>query len=240
MIIIPDIHGRTFWKEGVSKKRETEKVIFLGDYLEPYTSQEGVTHEDAYNNFLEIIEYKKAHMDDCILLLGNHDFACIDKSMISCRHDYLNGKRNRNTFHDNLELFDIAYYIMIGDIKYVFSHSGIHKEWYNEIHKTDSEKNTEMCSLLNTMFHRNYVDLIPYLSMYSWYRGHSPYKFGSCVWADCREWVSLSDDEMFDNVYQIFGHTQLIEEPIITERWADIDCRKAFRLDEENGKLIQI
>ena len=66
------------------------------------------------------------------------------------------------------------------------------------------------------------------------------YKFGSCIWADCREWASLSDDDMFDNVYQIFGHTQLMEEPVITERWANLDCRKAFRLDEGNGKLIQI
>ena len=240
MIIIPDIHGRTFWRDAVSMKGETEKVIFLGDYLEPYTDRERITHEDAYNNFLEIIEYKKAHMDDCILLLGNHDFACIDRSMISWRHDYLNEERNRKTFHDNMELFDIAHYILIGDIKYVFTHSGIHKEWYEGIYKSDSEKNTEMCTLLNMMFHRNYEDLIPYLSMYSRYRGYSPYKFGSCVWADCREWASLSDDDMFDNVYQIFGHTQLMEEPIITERWANLDCRKAFRLDEENGKLIQI
>lgn len=240
MIIIPDIHGRTFWKDAVSKEGETEKVIFLGDYLEPYTDQEGITHEDAYKNFLEIIEYKKAHMDDCILLLGNHDFACIDRSMISCRHDYFNEERNRNIFHDNMELFDIAHYILIGDIKYVFTHSGIHKKWYEEIYKTVSDKDVEMCTLLNTMFHRNYEDLIPYLSMYSRYRGFSYYTFGSCVWADCREWASLSDDDMFDNVYQIFGHTQLMEEPVITERWANLDCRKAFRLDEENGKLIQI
>ena len=240
MIIIPDIHGRTFWKDAVSKKDETEKVIFLGDYLEPYTSREGITHEDAYNNFLEIIEYKKQHMDDCILLLGNHDFACIDRNMISCRHDYFNEERNRNVFHDNMELFDIAHYIIIGDTKYVFTHSGIHKKWFDEIYKTDSEKNTEMCTLLNTMFHRNYEDLIPYLCMYSQYRGFSPYKLGSCVWADCREWASLSDDDMFENVYQIFGHTLLMEEPVITERWANLDCRKAFRLDEENGKLIKI
>ena len=90
------------------------------------------------------------------------------------------------------------------------------------------------------MFHRNYEDLIPYLSMYSRYRGFSLYKFGSCVWADCRVWASLSDDDMFENVYQIFGHTQLMEEPVITERWANLDCRKAFRLDEDNGELIQI
>ena len=46
MIIIPDTHCRTFWKDAVRKKGETEKVIFLGDYLEPYTEQEGITVEN--------------------------------------------------------------------------------------------------------------------------------------------------------------------------------------------------
>ena len=40
MIIIPDIHGRSFWKDAV-KGRENEKIIFLGDYTDPY-SYEGI------------------------------------------------------------------------------------------------------------------------------------------------------------------------------------------------------
>ena len=34
-LIIPDIHGRTFWQQAV-RDHETEKIIFLGDYVNPY------------------------------------------------------------------------------------------------------------------------------------------------------------------------------------------------------------
>lgn len=33
ILIIPDVHGRTFWKYAIDKY---DKVIFLGDYLDPY------------------------------------------------------------------------------------------------------------------------------------------------------------------------------------------------------------
>ena len=35
MIIIPDTHGLEFWKDAVSKRQDDEKIIFLGDYLDP-------------------------------------------------------------------------------------------------------------------------------------------------------------------------------------------------------------
>ena len=72
MIIIPDIHGRTFWKDCV-KGHENEEIIFLGDYLDPYPA-EWITRKEAILNFQEILEFKKAHMNNVILLLGNHDF----------------------------------------------------------------------------------------------------------------------------------------------------------------------
>ena len=34
MIIIPDIHGRDFWKEVTAI--EDEEFVFLGDYVDPY------------------------------------------------------------------------------------------------------------------------------------------------------------------------------------------------------------
>ena len=38
IIIIPDVHGRTFWREAIEKYRNKEntQIIFLGDYLDPY------------------------------------------------------------------------------------------------------------------------------------------------------------------------------------------------------------
>ena len=41
VLVIPDIHGRTYWKEATAKYPNLP-VIFLGDYLDPY-SYEGIT-----------------------------------------------------------------------------------------------------------------------------------------------------------------------------------------------------
>lgn len=237
MIICADIHGRTFWKEAIEKKDEDEKIIFLGDYMEPY-SDEGITHDMAYSNFLEILEYKKNHMDDCILILGNHDFACIDKDMISCRHDYLNEIRNKKVYTENMDLFDLTYSIDVNEKKYVFSHSGIHKEWFDSIKKDDMNENEQPWDYLNRKFKEDYESLLGYLNIYSHYRGWTYTRYGSCIWADCREWdIKIPE---YDGVYQIFGHTMLIEKPIILEHWANLDCRKPFRLNEETGELLSL
>ena len=48
ILIIPDVHGREFWKEA---KDYPGKIVFLGDYLDPYTYYEGITTEQALENF---------------------------------------------------------------------------------------------------------------------------------------------------------------------------------------------
>ena len=36
LLIIPDIHGRSFWKKAVEENIDrVSKVIFIGDYLDP-------------------------------------------------------------------------------------------------------------------------------------------------------------------------------------------------------------
>ena len=44
--IIPDVHGRQFWKDVIPRKDEFEKIIFLGDYLDPY-GFEGISNLNA-------------------------------------------------------------------------------------------------------------------------------------------------------------------------------------------------
>lgn len=56
ILIIPDVHGRTFWKKALDTG-EYEKVIFLGDYVDPYEF-DGITSEVALDNFKSIIAYK--------------------------------------------------------------------------------------------------------------------------------------------------------------------------------------
>ena len=72
ILVCGDIHGRRFWKKPCENIEDYDKVIFLGDYLDPYDF-EGITVIDAIKNFEEIIEFKKNNVDKVILLLGNHD-----------------------------------------------------------------------------------------------------------------------------------------------------------------------
>lgn len=239
MIYIPDVHGRQFWKDAVKKRKDGELVVFLGDYMEPY-SHEGITHEDSYNTFLEILEYKKENPDTTVLLLGNHDFACIDREMISCRHDYENHERNQKLFLDNLDLFDITHRTEINGVTYLASHAGFHKEWLETFKLiTGLQFNDEDApEYLNKMLHENYKLILSGLGIISRYRGGYEH-YGSCIWADVREYARKPSSMIYDNTFQIFGHTQLIDEPVIECDFACIDCRAAFRLNEE-GKLEKL
>ena len=36
VLVVPDVHGRLFWKEPVERYlEEVDRVVFLGDYLDP-------------------------------------------------------------------------------------------------------------------------------------------------------------------------------------------------------------
>lgn len=74
IIIFGDCHGDPSWKNGLEYfySHPECKFIFLGDYLDPYTRYEGITHEDAYNNLLEVLEFARANPLRIILLYGNH------------------------------------------------------------------------------------------------------------------------------------------------------------------------
>ena len=94
MIIIPDVHGRRFWRDAV-KGHEEDKIVFLGDYVDPY-EWEGITPGDAFLELKDIIAFKKAHPDNVTLLLGNHDLGYLDYAICTCRMSIaLHGKIKR-------------------------------------------------------------------------------------------------------------------------------------------------
>lgn len=126
VIILPDIHGRTFWKYALEHIDEFDKVIFLGDYLDPYP-HEGITFDESVENFKEILEFKKNNIDKVELLIGNHDCHYIWLDFMNCsRLNRSRRKEMNKLYNDNYELFRIAY--LLND-KYLFSHAGVYKEW---------------------------------------------------------------------------------------------------------------
>ena len=100
--------------------------------------------------------------------------------------------------------------------KYLFSHSGVLPKWLESNKLTLEDLETLPLS------HNALMDVSPYRGGWN--------EAGSCVWGDVREYAVA---EHIPDIYQIFGHTQLAEEPIIEKDWADLDCRKAFVLEND-------
>ena len=98
-LIIPDVHGRRFWRTAVDRCPNSE-VIFLGDYLDPY-SWEGISHDEAFREMMDIIDFKKANRERVTLLLGNHDLGYLDERINTCRRDEYGAERNRKMLESN-------------------------------------------------------------------------------------------------------------------------------------------
>ena len=237
VLIIPDVHGRTFWKEAINKFPIEDypnlQIIFLGDYLDPYTSYEGINKEDAFVNFEDILDY--ARMDNRVqLLIGNHDwhyFVNLDE----CRMDKVRERDIEHMFVSNMDLFRLSKTIELDGCKYLFSHAGFTQRFLDDVAamangeiaqwnpgkdenfvdpKTDSRYIwINNISKINTTYNfelfeeclKNYSDTFYSCipSMVSRERG-GWYPFGSMIWADVHEHLYQIDIKGF---YQIFGHT---------------------------------
>ena len=233
MIIIPDVHGRVFWKEVV--KNSEDKIIFLGDYVDPYPG-ENISLTGALDNLSEIIDYKKSNPSKVILLLGNHDFMYMDSehNKYSCRHDFENEPKITKLLMNNRDLFQMDYSIEVKNKLYIFSHAGILKPWIEKYKNLFGEFPGSL-DKINELYKKWDPEFISSLLEISYYRGGWS-DFGSMIWSDVRE-HSVSCEE---NVYQIFGHTQLKDKPIIEKHFADLDCRRPFFFDEKTGDIKEI
>ena len=233
MIIIPDVHGRVFWKEIV--KNSEDKIIFLGDYVDPYPG-ENISLTGALDNLSEIIDYKKSNPSKVILLLGNHDFMYMDSehNKYSCRHDFENEPKITKLLMGNRDLFQMDYSIEVKNKLYIFSHAGILKPWIEKYKNLFGEFPGSL-DKINELYKKWDPEFISSLLEISYYRGGWS-DFGSMIWSDVREHLVSCEE----NVYQIFGHTQLKDKPIIEKHFADLDCRRPFFFDEKTGDIKEI
>lgn len=225
ILIIPDVHGRTFWKAAMNPDNY-EKVVFLGDYADPYEI-EGITVSMALDNFKEIIALKQQHPDKVILLLGNHDLHYYSKyyreRAQSSRYSPMAAVTLERLFQDNRQLFQLVWETDLGGSRYLFSHAGINQGWLKrnleQIGQPDENH-------LNRLLLTN--EGIGTLAQVGRIRGGG-FQSGSIVWADVDELIA---SDPLPGTYQIFGHTQQYDAPIITKDFACLDCRAAFSLDQ--------
>lgn len=237
--IIPDCHGRLFWEDIIPEKDNFDKIIFLGDYLDPYSSYEKISKEQALENFKKIIEFKKNNSDKVVLLLGNHDASyAISIRVCDCRCDYDNYNEIQKLFRNNFDLFELFYKFKQKDKDFLFSHAGIADEWL----KDWCPNNINVLDWLDNLWKVSKKDIDSsiigsVLGSVSYYRGGTDLA-GSIVWRDALERIS----DKFG--YQIFGHTMLMN-PVATNNWACLDCKRIFVLSNDelynfNGEKLEI
>ena len=261
--MIPDIHGRKFWRKAVANNiGKVDKIIFLGDYLDPYQNEieenpELMECNDFYDsqNLLmmleDIISLKKNEPGKYILLTGNHTDSYIwSKFRAASRTDYKNWEKYHKFFSENLEYFNLVWI----ENNTIFSHAGISEGWAEavavELSLTINLNNPvkSIARYLSNVNLNNILDkkLIRLLGNISSYRGGDSY-YGSCEWADIMEHIDHYQSEVQeklvplgeDGIYQVFGHTQLQKE-LITDKWACLDCRKGFIVDTLTHEIVEV
>lgn len=244
ILVLPDIHGRQFWKEPCKNIDQYDKVVFLGDYMDPYDF-EHISVEEALVNFEEIVDFAKQHTNKVVMLLGNHDMPYFSKTYKSfswwhCRHSKKFHNEISNMFNEHRDWFKIIHI----ENNVVFSHAGIRKDWIKVMNKQFRKNNlpvieikdlpndfTKLNNILNSEREQGLGDFV------SEYRGGDS-SVGSCVWADVHE--HYSPDE-YAKVKQVFGHTLQARynsyggisygKPLITDRYMMLDNCKAYELN---------
>ena len=252
ILVIPDIHGRTFWKESIKKYIDAvDRIVFLGDYLDPYEGESGLA-DDIFENFLQIVDLKRNNMEKVILLKGNHDqhysskifeeFAC------GSRIDKHNWQKYHDFFNENRTVFQLAHLEEMNDIPYVFTHAGLtlywlHKANTNVWHLPDNKVSIASLDIIERI---NLLDADEQgqdlLAIVGRYRSWLGEKTGSVLWADVEEHAIPDAHKAYglDKVFQVFGHTKLNAscDKLEFDNFAMIDSQQCFIIDEDKKVKI--
>jgi len=232
ILIIPDVHGRTFWKAAV-KSGNYKKIVFLGDYTDPY-EMDGITNTDALKNFRSIIDFKRHHPEKVVLLLGNHDLHYFSQYYYELagggRYDPISAVVLQRLFVKYHDHFQLAWETDLGHKHYLFSHAGITQSWLTRNMELIRKPNAGHLNLL-LYFNEGLESLAQVGEMRC-----GDYPSGSIVWADVEEMLV---SKPISNIYQIVGHSMQFDGPIITKQFACLDCRAAFSLDS-NGTFTPV
>jgi hypothetical protein len=224
ILIIPDTHGRDFWKPVKQLVNNYDKIIFLGDYVDPYPYEFTLSYDElrikTLTDFQDIIDFAKNN-SNIILLDGNHLLHYVNPTLACSRFDFLLAKDIKMMYEYNKPLFH-SYYC-VDDI--LFTHAGISEEWVKDIQSLKQYQTDNIIELLNNC-------TIEELMMCGPYRGGNS-KHSGPEWLDVHEFEWLTP---LSEYYQIFGHTQLTN-PIITNQYACLDTRQLYVLNTETKQI---
>ena len=224
ILIIPDVHGRTFWKEAIDRE-DFGTIIFLGDYVDPYPSED-ITAGQAVDNFKVLLRHVEGR-NNVVLLLGNHDLHYYSKLFarlaMSSRYWYSGDYLTIEVFEEHKSQFRLAWETTLNGHHYLLTHSGVCGKWLSANRELVG---TASADELNHLLESD--EGIRALAQVSKRRGGF-HAGGSIVWGDVHD---ILEDNGLPDVYQIFGHSQQRERPVITDHLACLDVRRPFVLRE--------
>lgn len=230
LIVVPDVHGRSFWRDPIEHIKDFDNIIFLGDYVDPY-EDEDISRQDAIQVLKDIIELKSLYPDKVILLLGNHDCQYIFDEYVNVlpaksRFDWENYKEIGYIYKSNIDKFQIAWECENKEYgkRLLFTHAGV------------TNRFKDVCGLnaneINNFFLKEDTNGVPntaLLATISWYRG-GPSMTGSPIWADVREHIK----SQVPQVFQVFGHTYCAD-AVIYKHFAMLDRGDSCFILDDNG-----
>lgn len=190
IIALGDTHGKPYWKKIITSET-FDKIIFMGDYLDSFD----ISKEDQINNFLDILEYKRANKEKVVLLIGNHDY----HYMMGVSETYSGFSQTTKVIVEPIleqaikeRLFQICFEID----DFLFSHAGVTKTWCR-----DNEINMKFpVKSINNLFKES---LTPFS-----FNGWNPY--GDDI-TQSPLWVRLKSllNDRIDRYVQVVGHTRV-------------------------------
>ena len=168
-----------------------------------------------------------------------HDIHYFDKDMNSSRKDKEHYDEIHQIFSENLSLFKLAMRVRTEGKDFLFTRAGVDIGWLRHRMPEISPNDVNgICKSLNDKLitEESFCEFVfnglMDVSASRW--GYARYP--SPVWTDETDHQYMR--ERLPNVYQVFGHTQQESEPVISEQYACLDCRRAFLLTDK-GDIIE-
>lgn len=211
ILIIPDVHGSYNWKIAKEKINEVDKIVFLGDYFDSWDNKQ----PDQIENFLSICSFKRNNMGKCILLLGNHDFSYITRTISGkdvSGHQYDWASKISSALSANKDIIDLAY----ETDGWIFSHAGFSKTAIRSMRKLMQKHhkeniNQDFIKKINIIWHNHWLkDFDRKLDWDGTFNGFGDEPRQFCLWIRP---FSLLRDSAYPK--QVVGHTEICDNAYI-------------------------
>lgn len=220
IIVIGDVHGLRTWEQIVAR-HPGSKFVFLGDYNDPYG--DAISNEEVLDNFKRLIDFKLAHEEEVVLLLGNHDmhYKDIEIAVLGTRFNVDIALDLMKLYDDYNDCFQNAYQYR----NLLFTHAGVSEEWFSDTFQATTKD--EIAWQLNHCVDGQ-VEALHYCGV----RRGGPFPYGGIFWADKGEFA-----HPLEGYVQIVGHNRVDA----IEEWIGENGAKVFFCDSlYEGSYLRI